>query len=391
MEGSVPYAPMPPHGGGFEGVQMGPPLEPIPMDDFYGAQYDNVQQYNGNNNGQEQFYDFDNNRGGKQKKNKKSKNQNLSQSQSQSQNVWGQPYIETTYTGWEVEKAEPRHGQRSSWSVIESYQLMDDQNKLYDIIQQNRLKTGKSPHGQYKILGSEFKGVVDRLLNEHQREERDRNAEWKLADVKCITRGWPSTEVRKLRVIFKRHDKYQVKRRDSKRGRDLKTAQYGERIDLNEPIRSKKNSKGSKKVRQTRSVDNLDLRDDRYDGGFNDFQHQGQHQPPPPPRQHQNNFQPQLPMPDQFGGPVNIPSHPPHIPPPPPGPMPMSMQFEPHNFQQGPPPPLQRRQSALEPSFNNPFDPHPQFAVPEAIESPISPTTYRMHPPHQGQERALGV
>ncbi len=356
------YAPMDNQSGAFEGVPMGQVFEPG-HDDYHGQYQDNFNQQYGNN--QEQFVAYEEGNGGKQKKNKKAKGQ----SQSHYQKFRDQPCIETTFEGYMCHKADPRMGQKKSWDLISKHEMHAEQKYLREIIIQHRRRTNQSSDKDYEQLPPEFKKITDRLLKEAEEDERDRNAEWTVADVERIPkRGWGKQEVKQFRVILKRRDRnYQIKRRDSKLDRDAKTAEYGEVVDLTRPRSLKKNSKGSKRLRQTRSADNVEQYDDRHGGGFQDFQHQHQQQFQPQQFQQHNDFQHQQPMPDQYPGPMN--GAPQQMPPPPPGPMQMPMQFEQDNFQQGQHPPLSRHHSMVEPHFNNPFDPYPQFAVPEAMES----------------------
>ena len=329
----LPSVPMPPtHGGPFDGIPIGPPLH---NDDFHQSGPQDHFGHNVSNSPGFFNYDADSD-GAKGKKGKKTK---IGQNR---------PPIEVLHEGYVLEKAEPLHGENPSWARVGKRTLPWDEKKLKEITKAHRQKTRQSPQRDFEQLSSNQQGIVTRLIDERKLSEKNKNAEWILADVQRIGKwSWTSMEVRKIQVILQRRDKHQPKINDKSSNRETKTYQAGEILDLEDPI-NKKKGKGNKGVRQSRSLDELNVLGDRGTGmGFGP--------PPPPPGNH---FPPQMPMNDHFNGPTNGP--------PPSGPPGnINMSFEqrgPPQFMPPPQPlPLTRRQSERPPQLGNPFEPNAQF------------------------------
>ena len=340
---NMPPAPMPPpidiNVGPFEGVAEGPAFD-VGHDDY----------------GRDPFDDYD---AFERKPKNKKKNKD------------DKAPVETRYEGYTLEKAQPRTGENKSWARIGKRALPFDDKALLDMAKRHRQRTRTGPDQDFKLLSSNQQGVVNRLLEEQRRFEKQKNADWVLYDVQRFGKWhWTSMEVKKIQVILKRIDKnQQAKNGLSSSKNDTKTLyQDFEIIDLAvDP-----NKKKDKKAKKSRSLDDLDPLDDPLglgqgmpmdprDRGFDQHMPQGS-------RDHFD----AIPVPP-MGPPGAIPVGPP------PGAIPIDQngpnQFPP--FQQ--PYPTSARQS-----FHgmNPFQPNPDVASPVQFDQHMDGQPWPH--PHQG-------
>ena len=292
------------------------------------------------------------------------------------------------YEGYMLERANPRGtGEKLSWSRVGKRALPFSEKKLYEIMRAHRKRSGKTSEEDFAALSSNQRGIIDRLILDRKLNEKNKNADWVLVDVqKDVSWKWRTVDVRKIQVIIKRYDKNQASGTGNHAAGGGKTSyQFGEIIDLSEPPEKKKdhnnNGKdGAKKPRKPNNLDNLDNLDILGDplglGGFGppprEQNHGHGHGPPHGHNQPMHN--------DLFAGQPM---------PPPPGPLP------------GPPPPPMHNLNGFGPNtpipfgpnhgpgprmIEHPFQPNPEFAVPDPYESPPMHGQEFPHP-HMGGAR----
>ena len=339
-----PPAPMPPNQGPFAGVPQGMPPGAIRVDDFHASPFpDEYDQQGGG------WDDWDDQGAQSSKKNKKNKGKE------------DEAPVKLEYEGYMLEKADPRTGEKYSWARVGKRALPFDHDKLQSIVKEHRKRTRTSPQSDFMRLSSNQQGIIDRIIADRKLNEKNKNADWVLADVQRFGKWhWTSMEVKKVQVVIKRIDKNQIKNGEHTTRGNSKSYQFGEIVDLADPL-ERKNEKGGKKNKKSRSVEDLTLVDDPLGLGLG----------PPMPQHHNNHHPPQ----DQFAQPM--------MPPPPPGfgPMPGDPnQFHP---QQPPMPPQPPQMSARNSFQGNPFQPNSEFAAPGQFESPPMHAQDFPHP-HQG-------
>lgn len=115
--------------------------------------------------------------------------------------------VETMFEGTMLEKAEPLIGGKLTWARVGKRSLPFDEKKLVALVREHRQQTRSGPAADFSRLSSNQQGVITRLIEERQLQEKNGDADWILVDV--VRYGVPHfftrpMDVRKLRVILKR-------------------------------------------------------------------------------------------------------------------------------------------------------------------------------------------
>ena len=293
--------------------------------------------------------------------------------------------------------------------------MTTDQQKLRDIIQMHRKVSRANPQRDLKNLSENQRKMVERILDLQNLQERDRDAEWIVADIHLIGPTSSLTgkvkEVRRIQVIFKRQDRNQVKGLNRRKDGTVKTYHINDVLDVDEPPvlylePSQKKAKTGGKTKQKRSMSagqlhiNTDVNQPyqvqhNNNQGFQPFHGQQDHfaqQPMPPPPHHmppQPMHQPpmhQQPIhqPPMHQPPMHQPQvHDPFLPPPHPQHYP---QHENHHPQPHGPPPNARHSFSAD---MHPFTPNDEFMNP-MFESPIEDRHGMPHPHQSARASSAG-
>lgn len=272
------------------------------------------------------------------------------------------PPVDIHYEGFILEKLDPDPGEKSTWARVGKRSMHLGEKRLQDIVKAHRQKTGKTPQRDLLLLSSNQQGIINRLLAQQQRSEKHKQAEWILANVEPVYKGVWSKEVKKLQVILKRQERFQIKDQSKLSRSESKSYDQFDIIDLEEPLKPKKdknknNNNSGHNVRRTQSFEDLDYVDDRHGGHGGHGLGIGNMPPPPPPPPHGHGGQGFQQMHhNDFG----------NMPPPPP-----PQHFEPNGPFPPPPGGFARHPSMQGQPFQNPhpFQPHPEIAVPGQFES----------------------
>lgn len=298
-------------------------------------------------------------RGGNRKKDKKDKDKDDNKDSNKGSR--------TIYEGCVVERLKPLPGETISWRKCGRRPLPYTQEELIRLVRKHRKVANiVSADADFKRLGSDKQGIINRMIEEKKLYEKSKTAEWTLVDVQSIERrvGW-SKEIIRLQIVIKRVDKGSDKNSYAANG----TNSYPQEdvIDLSKPLEKKKDkTKDKKKSKDRQDYDPLD---DPFNIGFgsNDL-----------PRDDRRNHQPIDPYWD------NGPNHPP-----PPAPVAPDWQqqnpFNPHGH------PMDHHNNfaggAREFSNPNPFYPQHHVAAPGQFDEPLDAREY-IHPHHGGGDRA---
>ncbi|EMC97906.1 hypothetical protein BAUCODRAFT_22779 [Baudoinia panamericana UAMH 10762] len=152
-------------------------------------------------------------------------------------------FVEPELKGYMLEKVEPLLGQKLSWARVGKRKLPFDEAKLESLAKGHRLRTRTGPASDYKLCTGNQRGIIDRLIAEHQRLEKQTNAIWVLHDVQRFgTWHWRSLEVKQIQVILRRQDVNATKP-GARLGNVSSSYQFGEIIDLADPIPTKKKNR----------------------------------------------------------------------------------------------------------------------------------------------------
>lgn len=357
--GIVP--PMPPFVNDQEG-----PFPDVPMGNInYADNNFHGSPHHDNFNNDRHWNPYDGDSDSKQKKNKKNKGTQQR----------GGPPVDIHYEGYLLEKADPYPGEKATWSRVGKRSMLLGEERLRQLIKAHRLKTRQSPQKDLAQLHSNQSGTINLLIAQRQEEERQKNAEWILADVQCYykeTGLFSKKEVKKIQVILKRQEKPQIKDKDKEKDKlyrpESKSYNHAEILDLDEPQTKPKNKKNKK----ARSFEHLDHFNDGGPHGLgignNNFQ--------PPP----------IPMPHNQGG---YPMQNDNFIPPPPQNVQMNSPYDPQNGAFPPPPPFARHQSMREPLFQNqnPFLANPDIAHPAQYNESHSLDDDWQYSPREGEQK----
>ena len=320
-------------------------------------------------NGPREYFDDNDDFGGKSKNKKKNKDKDSDKYRDD------KSPIETRYEAFTLERAKPKVGERYSWSRVDKRPLPFEAKKLVDMVKAHRKKASSSLQQDFAKLAPDQKDLINRIILDLTKTEKNKHAEWVLVDVQRFgTRTWTRVEVKKIQIVLKRHDKNIVDGGKYMTSSGNNSYQYVEIIDLAESLDKRRDKDGrdgkdGKKTKKFKSFENLDAFEDPLGGlGL-----------PPQPPMHHNNHPIHNDFPQHVG-----PSPPPlgplgSIPFDPNGPN----EFQPPQFQ--PPFPQNPRQSFHN---ENPFQPNPEFAAPGQFEIP--PTMDGQdwpHPNHSARER----
>ncbi|KAK5746627.1 hypothetical protein LTR17_000643 [Elasticomyces elasticus] len=227
----MPYAPMPPP----------PPFPPgaVHMDDWQGPMasplgYDNPGMGLGDPLAADPPIQS------KPKKNKnKSKNiDNGRNDQTFAGFDFNNDRIEPSFRGSMLMRAPAQPGQKETWARVCKQDLPVDDTKLIANIKAHRLRTRTSPVTDFSDLGPNQRSIINRLIAQYVLHETNANAEWILADVQKFGTKRLGTwvDVKKLQVILKRQDKDFAKVRGMHSSNATKYYEFGEIIDLAEPV-----------------------------------------------------------------------------------------------------------------------------------------------------------
>lgn len=286
------------------------------------------------------------------------------------------PPVEIHYEGYILEKLDPYPGEKSTWARVGKRSMHLGEKRLQDIVKLHRQKTGKTPQKDLLTLSSNQQGIINRLLAQQQRSEKHKQAEWILANVEPVYKGVWSKEVKKLQVILKRQERFQIQDQNKLKRSESKSYEQFDIIDLDEPLKPKKkdnnrNNNGNnndRNIRRTQSFEDLDYVEDRHGHGGHGRGLGIDNMPPPPPppppgqgfqQMHNNNW---------------------GAPPPPPPPM--------NHFEQNAPFPPPPGGFARHPSMRgeqpfqngNPFQPHPDIGMPGGFDSNSLDDDYQHSP-----------
>jgi len=289
--------------------------------------------------------------------------QNKSRSSKDKTKNFGKERIEPSLKGYILVKADPPLGQKANWARVYKRDLPIDDKNLATEIKTHQRKTGKKVSTIFRELSLNQQGIVNRMVAQHILKDKNSHAEWVLADVQRfgVTRLGRLIETKKMQVTFQR----QLRGDDRKPGTvNASNArnyhEFGEIIDLAEPLSGKKDKKGKKQ--QDWYDDNIQPVDviyepaaagwaqpePVYDAHVNQHHHQQQHQP----QQQQPIYDDPMPPPM-----VPFPSDP--------------MAYPPHHDAQMPLPPLpQQYQPPFPAAHQNPFTPNLDIMPPGQYEQP---------------------
>ena len=279
----------------------------------------------------------------------------------------------TLYEGCMVERLEALPGEKKSWRRCGRRWLPLPQEQLVSLVKKNRKERGiKTADADFKRLGPDKQGIINRIIDEKKLNEKSKTAEWTLVDVQSVERrvGFTSKEIVRLQIVIKRVDKGSGK--DSYGATGGHSYSTEDVIDLSLPLKKKDKSKDKNKDKGRR--DDYDPLDDPMNMGFgpNDL----------PPRRddhyHDQPYQDHGPHYDQQ------PNHPP--PPAPFAPDWRDQQQQPNPFdphaQFGVDPRASFPGGAREFTNPNPFYPQHHVAAPGQYDEPLDNRDY-IHP-HQG-------
>ncbi|KAK0302809.1 hypothetical protein LTR01_008483 [Friedmanniomyces endolithicus] len=289
--------------------------------------------------------------------------QNKSRSSKDKTKNFGKERIEPSLKGYILVKADPPLGQKANWARVYKRDLPIDDKNLATEIKTHQRKTGKKVSTIFRELSLNQQGIVNRMVAQHILKDKNSHAEWVLADVQRfgVTRLGRLIETKKMQVTLQR----QLRGDDRKPGTvNASNArnyhEFGEIIDLAEPLSGKKDKKGKKQ--QDWYDDNIQPVDviyepaaagwahpePVYDAHVNQHHHQQQHQP----QQQQPIYDDPMPPPM-----VPFPSDP--------------MAYPPHHDAQMPLPPLpQQYQPPFPAAHQNPFTPNLDIMPPGQYEQP---------------------
>lgn len=282
--------------------------------------------------------------------------------------------VDIQFEGYMLERAEPLFGQKASWARIGKRALPFDDAKLVALVKAHRQRTRTGPATDFALLTSNQQGIIDRLIQERKLDEKNSNADWILSDVQRYGKwNWRSLDVRKIQVILKRQEKNATARPGERTTSSATSSyQFGEIIDLAEPLVSKTAVKGgaggkkggNKGGNKQQDDEILDILDDTIGLGMTGANNRGPahgqgHHNNHHGQGHENNHQQQAPhVVNHFHQPAPVVEqvrYAPPPPPPPPGPIPMD-QFQPHHG------PMEG---------GNPFMPNPNVMPPTQFDPPF--------------------
>lgn len=276
--------------------------------------------------------------------------------------------VEVDYEGHMLEKLEARPGEKSSWSRVGRRMMPFSNEKFADISRKVREESRMGPMTTYAGLSADQQGVITRLIETRQLEEKDKNAEWVLECVRRYTKAestWRRTTIvcKKLLVVLKRQDRNITKSGQKITASGPASYQYTEIIDLNQPLPKKKDQNKNSKQKNG-DLGHHDVMGMPLSGGMPDpFANLGMGGdfPPPPPPPLQRHDQPQHRQ--DFGPPQGPPQGLPH------GAIHVDHQpLPPHHHQQQPM--HYDHHHGPAPFEGHPFQPEPQFNIPEAFDIP---------------------
>ncbi|KAK0814525.1 hypothetical protein LTR91_002936 [Friedmanniomyces endolithicus] len=319
--------------------------------------------------------------------------QNRSKTSKDKNKNFGKERIEPSLKGYILVKAEPPLGQKATWARVNKRDLPFDNKNLITEIKTHQRKTGKKASTIFRELSLNQQGIVNRMVAQHILKDKNSNAEWVLADVQRfgVTRLGRLIETKKMQVILQR----QLRGDDRKPGAvNASNArnyhEFGEIIDLAEPLSGKKDKDGAfkKGKKQQDWFDNtvqpVDViyepagaqwaqQEPVYDVHANQHHHQQQHQP----QQHQPIYDDPLPPPM-----APFPGDP--------------MAFAPQHDAQMPLPPLPQQYQAPYPAAHqNPFTPNLDIMPPGQYEHPQwddqAPIRPRVHTPAADRKRSASA
>ncbi|TKA79647.1 hypothetical protein B0A55_03425 [Friedmanniomyces simplex] len=346
----MPHAPMPPPPPGFGG----PPIA-IHVDDFHGPMasplgYEN--QFSGPGDPLPVHYD--------DRVQTKSKNKDKSR-------FFSLDRIDPSFKGYMLVKSEAQLGQKATWARVYKRDLPVDDTKLVTDIKAHRERKGTTPLVDFSELSPNQQGIVNRLIAQHVLKEKDSNAEWVLADVQRFgTRRWGKLiETKKMQVILKRQDKNLAKPGAVNAINATHYRDFGEIIDLAEPLPWKKEREGgaSKKGKKQQDFFNDNVRplDTMYEPPAARWDHQEPVYDVHVDQHHQQHHQPQQHQPI-YDEPMPLPMAPPHDN--------HSSYPPPHDMQMPMPPPPQQYQPPYPAPHQNPFTPNPDVMLPGQYDQP---------------------
>jgi hypothetical protein len=296
--------------------------------------------------------------------------------------------VETRYEGFVLEKAPPlRSGAQPTWARVSKREMPFDSNKLLGLVKEHRRKTRSGPANDFNQCGPKQQGVINRLIAERKRDDKNPNADWVLVDVQrsVIRRFGVPSETTRMQVILKRQDKNETRTGDPKSVSGTNGYQDTEIIDLAHPMPAKKNQANSSGVLdgdnnakpKKQKSNNQNHRDNFHDQqnfnpqdeitgilgnptglGIPQFEQQQMHGHNDHHRHHRHNSGqgPPMPPPPGFGDTPDILGIPGDVPPPPPHNIPGAPH---HGF-----PPAQ-------PYERNPFEPNAGLINPEQFSSQV--------------------
>lgn len=273
------------------------------------------------------------------------------------------------YEGFILERVKPKTGDKVSWRRCGRSPLPSSQEQLAALGKNHRKLTGKSTNTYFKRLSGNQRGMINRIIEEKKLNEKSKTAEWSLDDVQTIERGslLSKKEVIRLQIVIKRTDKGNDKGGIAAIGNASYPAE--DIIDLSIPLKKKdkKNkSHGVDLLDDPLGMGSLGLGDmpqrDDYREPYREPGPQYDQPPPPPPPNHY---------------------------PPTQAPLPAEWQQYPYDQNQNgqyPIDPHAQPVGGARDFNNNPFQPHPNVALPGQYDDPITNNNFP-HPHAQSHMR----
>lgn len=184
--------------------------------------------------------------------------------------------IEPEYEGYILTRIPARSGEKQTWAKVGKQLMPFDSQRLYKIAAEHRQRTGRNPSDVFKELLDHQRGIIDRLIAEKMRDERDPDAIWVLFDVSKIKKDIPQgffrvdREVVNLQVILRRQEKATTSAVDRTAGNTTAAYTFGDIIDLTKPMKEVKKDNKNKKSKEESNDHDFENDDDLIATFFGD-------------------------------------------------------------------------------------------------------------------------
>ncbi|TKA28520.1 hypothetical protein B0A54_16516 [Friedmanniomyces endolithicus] len=220
--------------------------------------------------------------------------QNRSKTSKDKNKNFGKERIEPSLKGYILVKAEPSLGQKATWARVYKRDLPIDDKNLATEIKAHQRKTGKKASTIFRELSLNQQGIVNRMVAQHILKDKNSNAEWVLADVQRfgVTRLGRLIETKKMQVTLQRQLRGDNRKPGAVNASNARNYhEFGEIIDLAEPLSGKKDKDGAFKKRRSNRTGSMTLASHDAQMPLPPLPQQYQ---PPYPAAHQNPFTPNL-------------------------------------------------------------------------------------------------